>query len=159
MWENVDWSQFDIVGVDAYRDSSNRQDYPAMLGRLADHELPIVITEFGCASYRGAAEAGGFAWTAVERTKRPPRLREGIVRDEAEQAKEVAAVLALIEAADIDGAFIYTYIAPTYPSSQDPEHDLDAASYSLVRSWPDGRTEEKAAYKVVAEVYGGDHQP
>jgi hypothetical protein len=157
-WENVDWSQFDFVGVDAYRDASNRQGYPAMLKTLADHGPPIVITEFGCAAYHGAAEAGGLAWRAVERTSRPPRLREGIERDEAEQATEVATVLALLETAEIEGAFIYTYIAPTYSSSQDPESDLDTASYSLVRSWPDGRTEQKAVYRAVADVYGGRRQ-
>ena len=158
IWETVDWSLFDFVGVDAYRDSANRKDYPTMLGRVAGHGLPVLITEFGCATYQGAADAGGLAWTAVERTSQPPRLREGIVRDEAEQAREIKAVLALMEAAKIEGAFIYTYIAPTYPASQDPAHDLDTASYSLVRSWPNGRTERKAVYKTVADEYSGHQQ-
>ena len=157
-WENVDWSQFDFVGVDAYRDASNRQGYPATLKTLADHGLPVLVTEFGCAAYRGAAEAGGLAWTAVERTSRPPRLRAGIERDEAEQATEVGGLLALMETAGLEGAFIYTYIAPTYTSNTDPAYDLDTASYSLVRSWPDGRTEQKAVYRAVADAYGARRQ-
>jgi len=51
--------------------------------------------------------------------------------------------------------FIYTYIMPSYPSSLKSAKDLDAASYALVRSWPDGWTEPKAAYHTVAQLYGG----
>ena len=158
-WENVDWSQFDFVGVDAYRDAASRQGYPAMLQASMGHGRPVVITEFGCAAYRGAADAGALAWTAVDRTSRPPRLRDGIERDETEQAAEVADLLTLMETAGIEAAFIYTYISPTYPSSRDPAYDLDTASYALLRSWPDGRTERKAVYQAVAERYGRRIEP
>jgi hypothetical protein len=155
LWEAVDWSRFDIIGVDAYRDAGNRATYAESLHALARHRRPVAITEVGCATYRGAADAGGLAWMALERRAVPRRLRDGIVRDEQEQAGELATLLAIVESSGIEGAFIYTYIAPSYPSSSDRDYDLDAASYALVRSWPDGRIEPKAAYQAVADVYGG----
>lgn len=152
LWEEVDWSRFDMVGVDAYRDAANRDIYADRLRSLSGSR-PVVITETGCATYRGAADAGGLAWTAVDRSAQPRRLRDGIKRDESGQATELAAVLDLAELNSVDGALIYTYIAPSYPSSLDPAQDLDAASFALVRSWPDGRTEPKIAYGAVAERY------
>jgi hypothetical protein len=152
-WEEVDWSLFDIVGVDAYRDAANRAGYVDQLRSYARFGKPVVITEFGCATYRGAADAGGLGWTAVERSSRPRRLRSGIVRDEAAQASDLAETLRLIEQAGAGGCFVYTYVAPSYPASDEPEMDLDTASYALVRSWPNGRTSHKAAFDAVAAEY------
>ncbi len=154
-WEEVDWSLFDIVGVDAYRDAANRAGYVDQLRSYARFGKPVVITELGCATYRGAADAGGLAWTAVDRSSRPRRLRQGIVRDEAAQAIELAETLRLIEQTGTDGCFVFTYVAPSYPASDVPETDLDTASYALVRSWPDGRTSHKAAFDAVAAEYAG----
>ena len=137
----------------AYRDASNRTAYADTLRALTRTRRPVVITEFGCATYRGAADAGGLAWTAAERGVEPRRLREGILRDEAAQAQELADLLATAKSSGIDGAFIYTYVMPSYPSSRESAKDLDTASYALVRSWPDGRTEPKAAYHTVAHMY------
>jgi hypothetical protein len=153
LWEDVDWSLFDLIGLDAYRDAASRDSCAGMLRRHAGTGRRVVITETGCATYRGAAAAGGMAWTAVERTGEPRRLREGVVRDEHEQAGELENLLAEGAASGVSGAFIYTYDAPSYPSNVDPRFDLDAASYALVRTWPDGRTEPKAAYRAVARAY------
>ena len=152
-WEQVDWSRFDLVGVDAYRDAGNRAGYAEVLRAQVEHGRPVVVTETGCATFRGAADLGSLAWTAVDRGATPRRLKDFIVRDEAEQASELGAVLDLVEASGIDGAFVYTYVAPSYPANDDPSRDLDAASYALVRSWSDGRTDRKAAYTAVAERY------
>jgi hypothetical protein len=90
----------------------------------------------------------------VDRSSPPGRLPADTVRDEALQASELADLLAIFEAANLRGAFVYTLIAPSYPSSAvDPALDLDAASYALVRSWPDGRVEPKAAFHAVAARY------
>jgi hypothetical protein len=153
LWEEVDWTRFDIVGVDAYRDAANRASYPDALRAHQTHGRPVVVTEVGCATYRGAADAGGMAWAVIERTP-DAKLHEGIVRDEAAQAGELGAVLDVIASTETDGVFVYTYIAPSYPANTDPVRDLDTASYALVRSWPDDRTEPKAAYHAVAERYG-----
>jgi hypothetical protein len=68
-------------------------------------------------------------------------------------ATQLSELLDLAEQSGADGVFIYTYVAPSYPSSANPETDLDAASYALVRSWPDGRTEPKLAYGCISERY------
>lgn len=173
LWETVDWSMFDIVGVDAYRDAANRMSYVATLRTYLEHRCPAVVTEFGCATYRGAAARGSMAWDVVERDPSVAgssdgrhgvaedgvgegavrRLVDGVVRAEAAQAAELTDQLDEIAAAGVDGAFVYTYVAPSYPTSDDPQRDLDAASFALVRSWPDGRTEPKAAYRAVAERF------
>lgn len=155
-WEQVDWSRFDLAGIDAYRDAGNRDAYVAMLRAWMSHGKPLVITEVGCATYRGSADLGSLAWTAVDRGAKPRRLKEGIDRDEVEQATEIVAVLDLIASSGAEGAFIYTYAAPSYPSSQEGPLDLDTASYALVRTWPDGTTERKAAFTAVADRYGRD---
>jgi hypothetical protein len=153
LWEQVDWSAFDLAGIDAYRDAGNRDRYvDGLLQARAGLDRPLVVTEFGCATYRGAADAGGMGWAVVER-KPVARLRDGIVRDEASQAAEIVELLDIMTSAGVAGAFAYTYIAPSYPSSTDPARDLDTASFALVRSWPDGRTEPKLAYAAVAERY------
>ncbi len=93
MWEEVDWTPFDLVGVDAYRDAGTRDGYASRLRGLSQHAKPVVVTETGCATFAGAADAGGLAWTAVDRSATPLRLREGIVRDEDGQARELKALL------------------------------------------------------------------
>jgi hypothetical protein len=198
-WETVDWTEFDIVGVDAYRDATTRTTYRQTLETYREHRRPVVVTEFGCATYRGAADRGSMAWDVVERAGAPrigsasagggtrrrggadngtagtgtagagtagtatagnahtngsgPHIVDGILRDEGTQAAEILDALGVIEDAGLEGAFVFTYIAPSYPSSNEPSRDLDAASYALVRSWPDGSTEPKAAYRVVADRF------
>jgi hypothetical protein len=143
-----------VVGVDAYRDAQNRAGFDAQLKAYLAHRKPVVVTEFGCATFRGAADQGSMAWTAAERGAAPARLKAGIVRDESEQARELVDLLRTYDAAGLDGGFIYTLVAPSYPASSDPELDLDAASYCLMRTWADGRTEPKAAFDAVGAYYG-----
>jgi hypothetical protein len=152
-WEQVDWSRFDIVGVDAYRDAGNRTAYIDQLRERVAGGAPVVVTEVGCATYRGAAERGAMAWTAVDSASGARRVREGIRRDEAAQAAELDELMAAIETSGADGMFVYTYIAPSYPSDPVPALDLDAASFALVRSWPGGRSTPKAAYRTVADRF------
>jgi sugar phosphate isomerase/epimerase len=152
LWEQVDWSLFDVVGLDAYRDAGNRDAYAERLRTATGFGRPAVVTEFGCATWRGAADAGGMGWTVIERGP-DRRVRNGVVRDEGAQAAELTDLLDTIDAAGLDGAFVYTYVAPSYPADPDPRHDLDTASFALLRTWPDGRTEPKAAYRAVAERY------
>jgi hypothetical protein len=150
MWEDVDWQLFDLVGVDAYRDAGNRATYTEDLRAYTQHGKPVVVTELGCATYRGADEKGALAWTAIDRTAHPRRLQPDVIRDEELQAREIGDLLDTLPSTGVDGAFVYTYVAPSYPSSDDAALDLDTASYSLVRSWPDGRTELKPSFRAVA---------
>ena len=154
LWEDVDWSLFDIVGIDAYRDADTRAGFADTLAGYGRHGKPVVVTEFGCATFHGAADMGSMAWTVADRSSSPTRLKPGTVRDEAEQARELADLLHSYDAAGLEGAFIYTLVAPSYPTNGDAELDLDAASYALLRTWSDGRHERKEAFHAVAAVYG-----
>ena len=162
LWEQVDWHAFDYVGLDAYRDAGNRTNFADVLRAQASTHGPLVVTEFGCCTYRGAADRGAMGWAAVDRSASPPRLREGIIRDEKAQADELVALLEIFEAIRASGAFVFTFVAPNYPSNIDPGYDLDTASFSLVRTWPDGISrapfdlplEPKESFAAVADLYG-----
>jgi hypothetical protein len=138
--EPVNWDLFDIVSVDLYRDVRIKDRFTDLLQRYFTHDRPVVITETGCCTYRGAAEAGGMGWAIVgldiaQLGTRPPELNGDYIRDEAEQARELTELLTIFDQAGVDGTFLMTFVAPLSPYSDDPRHDLDMASYSLVRSY------------------------
>ncbi|WP_322770356.1 hypothetical protein [Frankia sp. Cr1] len=142
--EAVDWSPFDIVGVDLYRDARLRDRFSDLLGRYVTHERPVAITEFGCCTYRGAAAAGGRGFAIVDypvsdRSGTLPRLNGDYLRDEAEQTRELTELLTIFDHAGVDATFVMTFVmtfvAPLNPCSDDPRYDLDMASYSLVKSY------------------------
>lgn len=153
-FEQVDWSPFDIVAVDHYRSSANRDTYGDEIAQWTRHGRPVVLTEYGCATYRGAPERGALAWTVVDRSTDPPRIPDTVVRDEAAQAAELATLLDTIEASPTDGGFVFTYASFSYPHRpDDPRHDLDTAGYGLVTVLPDGTRRRKQAFNVVAQRY------
>jgi hypothetical protein len=132
--EAVDWDLFDFVCLDYY---------PARLDPLAQHYFahrkPVVITETGCCTYQGAEDKGGMGWSIIDQHSIPVRELDGnYARDESLQAATVTALLAKLEAAGVDGCFVYTFIIPALTHSADPRTDLDMASYGLVRSLPGG---------------------
>lgn len=57
-FEGVDWSLFDLVGVDLYREARVRDRYTDMLHAMMDYGKPVVVTEFGMRTYRGAQSSG-----------------------------------------------------------------------------------------------------
>jgi hypothetical protein len=159
--EDVDWGLFDVVGVDYYRGKRNRATYGERLNRYVALGKPVIITEVGCCTYQGAEDKGGRAFMIVDR-KHPERLKSGYVRDEELQAREVADMLGILDTAGADGAFVFTFVMPTLKHSEDPLHDFDKASYSLVKTYADGQHgsmypdmpwEPKASFKAVAEYY------
>jgi hypothetical protein len=139
------------------------------------HGRPVVVTEFGCCTYQGAADAGGMGWGIVEPSQFPPKWTGTYVRDEREQADELADALATFEAAGMYAVFLMTFAAPLLPHSSDHAYDLDMASYSLVKSYapppahPDGPWdatrrgstyrdmpwEPKDSFHAVARFYAG----
>jgi len=138
--ETVDWSRFDFVSVDLYRGAQLKDRFTDVLHRYFAFERPVAITEFGCCTYRGAADAGGRGFaildiSAQDRQSTPPRLNGSYIRDEAEQARELTEVLSIFDAAGVDATFVMTFAAPLNPTSDDPLYDLDMASYSLVKSF------------------------
>ena len=162
--ETVDWSLFDFVGVDMYREARIKDSYGDLIKRYFVHNKPVIIGEFGCCTYQGAEDAGGMGWAIVDFSTmplQPLQLNGEYVRDEGVQARELTDVLSILDGVDVDGAFVFTFVSPTSPYNEDPRRDLDMASYSLVKSYvdkhgttyPDMPWEPKKSFKAVADYF------
>jgi hypothetical protein len=137
MWEGVDWTPFDIVGIDCYRGSHNKRTFPDRLQRYLVHSKPVVATEFGCCTYEGAEDKGGYGFAIVDWDAQPPRLTGSFIRDEAGQAAFLVEMLRTFEQAGFSGAFAFTFVMPKYPHDEkDAQLDLDMASFAVVKSLP-----------------------
>ncbi|MDH6141575.1 hypothetical protein P3T35_003594 [Kitasatospora sp. GP30] len=154
VWEKPDWSGFDLVGVDAYRDAGNADHFRQLLAGAFEHGKPVAVTEFGCCAYQGAGARGGMGWAVVDHETEPARITEPLVRDEQEQVRYLRELLADFEEAGVDSAFWFTFAhfeAPHRP--EDPAHDLDLASYGVVAMLPEGGRQPKAVFAALAEAY------
>ncbi|WP_040411856.1 hypothetical protein [Desulfosporosinus sp. OT] len=160
-WEEVDWALFDIVGIDYYREIHNKGSYLQKLRAYFKHGKPVVITEFGCCTYQGAEEKGGYGWAIIDRSKTPSQLKGEYVRDEGVQANYLVELLDVFKAEKVEGAFVFTFVSPTYPYNEKPLYDLDMASYSVVKTYPEqmGATycempwETKQSFVALANYY------
>jgi hypothetical protein len=165
IWEAVDWSLFDFVGVDHYRSRLIKERFAEMLQPLFATGKPVVITEFGCRTYSGAdtsteGMAGdildyrpnlGVAFSMLTNPIRtwltgkqmpPPRMQlkpGNYIRDEEMQARELMDQLGVLGRAGVNGTFVMTFLSPTNPYNDEPRLDLDMNSYSLVKSYEHGR--------------------
>jgi hypothetical protein len=89
------------------------------------------------------------------------QLNGEYVRDEGLQARELTDVLSILDGVGVDGAFVFTFVSPTFPYNEDPKYDLDMASYSLVKSYadkhgttyPDMPWEPKKSFQAVADYF------
>ena len=161
-WENVDWTPFDFVSVDCYRDAMNEGTFREKLRKYFAHGKPVVITEFGCCTYKGADEKGGYGWAIVDWSAEPPRLKGKCIRDEEVQATYLIELLDIFVDEKVDGAFAFTFVMPKYPHASEPRFDLDMASYALVKSYTDRKGvaylempwEPKVSFRMLAEYYG-----
>lgn len=159
--EAVDWSLFDFVCVDTYREPRIKDSYADLIKRYLAHNKPLIIGEFGCCTYQGAEDAGGWGWAILDFGKMPGQLNGDYVRDEGVQARELIDVLSILEGVGVDGAFVFTFVSPTLTYNEDPKYDLDMASYSLVKSYadkygttyPDMPWEPKESFKAVADYF------
>ena len=156
-WEAVDWEPFDLVGVDLYRDASNKATYRHDVRALHRHGKPVVITEFGCCCYVGADDRGGDGFNIVDWSGPEPVLTGNPVRDEQVQADYLDELLDVFEAEGVYGAFVWNFIEPDSPYSPDPRRDLDMAGFAVVRCDDDyaatGRWTPKAGYDTLARRY------
>jgi hypothetical protein len=177
LWEAVDWGLFDFVGVDHFRDARIKDRYVEMLKPLFAYGKPVIITEFGSSALVGFQSSGAMGSGIVDVVDHKtlflhripllgrfvrPRLNSEYVRDEAFQARELIETLSLLDAAGVDGAFVFTFVFPIYTYASDPRYDLDMASTSLVKSYadakhgttyPDMPWEPKESFRAVAEYY------
>ena len=152
-WEQVDWSRFDLVGVNLYRFAGNAATYTQQLRALASHGKPVVITEFGCCAHAGAEQTGPAGFLIVQWFRSTPRVSPSHVRDEQVQATYLRELLELFEAEDIEGAFVFTFAMPDFPHRpDDPAHDLDMAGFGVVKVTGTG-WERKAAFYELAAAY------
>jgi hypothetical protein len=143
--ETVDWSPFDYVSVDLYREARIRDRFNDILHPYFESGRPVVITEFGCCTYHGAAGDGGRGFMIADYSTTPVQVKGDHVGDESEQARELTDMLSIFDAAGVDGTFIMTFIAPLNPTSATPKFDLDLASHSLVKSYRTKALEPMAA--------------
>jgi hypothetical protein len=152
LWEDIDWTPFDIVSVDAYRDKENFSTFrDQLVGRTAIGK-PVAVTEFGCCTYLGAGERGGMGWAITDDTADPPRLNGDYVRDEQEQVRYLRELLPIFEEVGVDTALWFTFASYNAPYSPDPRHDLDMAGYGVVRVTDEGLV-PKAVFAAMAEAY------
>lgn len=166
VWEFPSWVPFDFIGVDAYRDASNVDDFAEHLQRYASYGKPVAVTEFGCCTYTGAGDKGGMGWGIVDTTQTPPRLDGVYERDEGEQVRYLSELLEVFEQAGVDSAFWFTFVneQAVHRVDGDPRDDMDLASYGVVKRLPGGARgtaypelgwEPKKVFYALAEAYGG----
>ncbi|MGW2154395.1 hypothetical protein [Nonomuraea sp. NPDC001699] len=136
-WELIDWTPFDIVGVDAYRAAYNAADFPAELRAHFTHGKPVAATEFGTCAYKGAGERGGSAYM----------VPEGAVPDEGEQVRYLTELLDVFEAEGLDAAFWFTFAAYHRRGAD------DLGSYGVVRMLDETRWEPKEVFAAMAARY------
>lgn len=158
IWESVDWSGFDRIGLNYYREKLNQKSYVNDLRSFHKWHKPIVITEFGCCTYKGAEKKGGSGDNIVDWYNMfLPKLKsKAFIRDEKIQADYLAELISIYLNENIYGAFVFQFIEPSYTYSDDPLYDLDMASYAIVKSFKDkdaGYWETKMAFEEIARQY------
>lgn len=158
LWERVQWQRFDVVGLDYYRLRFNRVGYARRLRKFHRWGKPVVVTEFGSGSYRGAAEKGPTSHDVIDFSGTVPRLTGTYVRDEQVQADQLSELLDVYETEGVYGAFVFEFIEPYNPHSPDPRSDADMAGYGIVTVLPGDderpyRWKPKAAFHMIAARY------
>jgi hypothetical protein len=162
-FEGVDWTPFDVISVDAYRSAEIADRYRDDIRALVAQGKPVAITEFGSATYRGAADRGARGGMIVEWDDKitPIRLDGDYLRDESEQVTYLRELLDIFDAEGVDTAFVYTFANFHLPHRSGPRADLDMAGYGVVKvledgpghAYPDMAWEPKAAFTMLGEYY------
>jgi hypothetical protein len=154
--EQVDWALFDYVCLDYYREARVRDSYAERLKRHFAHGKPVIITEVGCCTYRGAEDKGARAWEIVEQgNAHEAQIKGNYIRDEANQAREILDLLTILEGAGVEGTFVFTFVSPNLPHNSDPKFDL-VKSYANGHglTYPDMPWEPKESFRAVAGYFG-----
>ncbi len=137
--EDVDWSLFDIVGLDYYSYHEDPAGHTKELAPFRRWGKPILVLEFGCCTFTGAPELGGMGWDIVDYSGPEPVIPPQYVRDEQAQADHLVNMLEVFADEDFLGASMYTFISPDAPHRpNDRPHDEDMAAFSLCKG--PGRT-------------------
>jgi hypothetical protein len=165
VWEHVDWTRIDMVGLDYYRQSQTDEQYAQGLRDAARHGKPVGVLEFGCCSYVGADKEGGMGWMLLDEWRdggaawvsgKPP------VRSEATQGRYIADQMDIFVRESVDAVFVFTFAAPYLTHNpDDPDRDFDMCSFSLTKLFepqtPRGRSmppwEPKEAFQSLARYF------
>lgn len=131
-WEDVNWEPFDFVAVDAYRDASNADGYREQIQALTTHGKPAAVTEFGCCTFRGAADRRAHGWMILTGSGSDRRVGGTYERDEEGQARYLTELVTVFDQEGVDTAFWHTFASYDKPRRDAPEHDLDLASYGVI---------------------------
>lgn len=145
--EEIDWSPFDIVGLDYYDFYPTQAEHAKALAPYRRWKKPIMILEFGCCTFVGAPEMGGMGWNVIDFSKDPPEIPDEIVRSERVQAEYLPKMLDVFESLDLYGASIYNFIAPDAPHSPIHKYDMDIPSYSLVKVIRENHSDPRSPYQ------------
>ncbi len=121
-WATVDWSRFDLVGVNLYRSGTDQAAYARRVASLVrENDKPVVVTEFGCGAFAGAGQRGPGSFRIVNRFATPPGIRGDHPRDESTQARYLGELIELYAEAGVHGCFVFTFSMPDFPHREDPE--------------------------------------
>jgi hypothetical protein len=157
LWERVDWSRFDTVGISLYRLGTDNAAYEQRVRSLVrDNVKPVVVTEFGCGAFTGADVRGPGSFRIVRWFAERPTIRGDHPRDEQTQAAYLRELIDLYADAGVHGCFVFTFSMPDFPHHDDPRLDLDKAGFGIVKVPEDDPTNwtPKAAFHDVAQRYG-----
>lgn len=150
-WERPDWSIFDVVGADRYRDARNAWRFEDDI-RAHAQQKPCYVFEFGSCTYRGAAAKASTA-AGVLGGRRELSVPKNLLRDEQEQADYITALLDVFDRTGVDGTFVWGFSEPALTTSDEVGRDLDLASYGIVAAHADGNWTPKLAYHALAHRY------
>ncbi|WP_163542923.1 hypothetical protein [Occultella kanbiaonis] len=158
-WERPDWSLFDAVGLDAYRDAANAWRFAGDVRHAVERHhragRPVLMFEFGTCAYVGAAENASEAANVLRAgADGGMRVPMSLERDERVQADYLDELFDIFADAGVDGTFVWGFSEPALTRSEEPGHDLDAASYGVVAPIADSWL-PKLAFGTIARRYGG----
>lgn len=163
-FEGVDWSLFDFIATDAgHRSAAIAPYFQKGIQTLVSQGKPVAITEFGCCTYRGAADTGARADWIIEwdNDGHASHLNNTYIRDEDEQANYLLELLEIFETEKVDAVFVNTLARYDLPHRADPIKDLDIASGGIVKvyedkqgkTYPDMPWEPKKSFYEISKFY------
>ncbi|MFI7544660.1 abortive infection protein [Actinoplanes sp. NPDC049599] len=148
-FEDVDWRLVDVIGLMHFYTLAypvSEEEHVREIQRYQRWGKPVMIAEFGTATWEGAAQRAFMSFDVVDRTGPEPTVVPGVVRDEQAQADFHLRMLDVFERAGVHGVAVSEFIHPTHPYSTDPARDLDTASMALTRTVRADHRDPASAY-------------
>ncbi len=112
--------------------------YVESVRALVARSKPVAITEFGCCTYKGAADRGAHGADVVEwdaATVTALRLDGDYTRDEDEQAAYLRELLDVFTTEGVDSAFVYTFARWDLPHREELGWTWTWPAPASSRSW------------------------